>query len=474
MYQNNNSPYPQNSTNEPNHADYLSHKPNIDPPKKDNSTQKYQQRSFSQRLRALIRNIGILVVLALLIISSVFAYIVLFPASQFSTFVVDNTPLNQLFSLNQNNTTEGVTIQNVKPGNIFFGLEEDNLSSQQSTVRLVSQTLPSVLSIRVSDPSNSQFRTSADGTGFVVSSGGLVVTNRHVVSRACSSSIPISITAQDAAANAYELSLVSIDPIEDIAILQINNPGDAISPVVIGNSDELLLGEEVVAIGNVLGQLNNTVTRGIVSGIDRTLETGLVDTCTQNNIIADGLIQTDAAINKGNSGGPLFDASGQLVGMNTFGTTEAQSVGFAIPSAAIIYALRSYNDNGKIIRPRLGIYSQVITPVDREDLSWLPVDDGEILTAPEGSAAVEDGSSAAAAGLRAGDIIVEVNGQAVLYGANNRRPLRRLLSQYKPDDEITLTVRKATGISEGVPQYATQSETVTVKLGGISFDNFAK
>jgi S1-C subfamily serine protease len=443
--------------------------PNQKPPK-DNLQ---SNNSMRRKMSSLLRNLGILTVLLILLISSAFAYIILNPNSEISKQVVSRTPLDEFITLN--NTDEentGSSITEVKPGNVFFGLEEDDLSSQQSTVRLVSQTIPSVLSLRIGNGDSTTFRASADGTGFVASSGGLVVTNRHVVSQACGLDTPIVITGQDANANAYELKLVSIDPLEDIALLQIVDPGDTISPVVFGSSEELLLGEEVIAIGNVLGQLNNTVTRGIVSGLDRTLQTGLVDDCTGATIVADGVIQTDAAINKGNSGGPLFDASGQLVGMNTFGTTEAQNVGFAIPSNSIITAIRSYERNEKIIRPRLGIYSQVITPVDARDLDWLPVDYGEIITSPSGIPAITAGSAADEAGLQEGDIILEVNGERIEYNNQNSRPLRRLLLQYNENDEISLTVRKIVDTNNGIPEYEEENTTVIVTLGGISFEDF--
>ena len=469
------SPFPSGSLNP--------HNPNKPQPMNSNNDQlqkssikdRKMEKPVGAKISAVFRNIGILLVLLILLASSLFAFIMLNPDHQISKAIVTRTPLDNFISLGENSTeSTGLQTQTVKPGNIFFGLDEDELSSQQSTVRLVSQTLPSVLSIRVSATENTQFRSSADGTGFVVSSDGLVVTNRHVVSQACSAASALSITAQDAFGNAYQLELESIDPIEDIAILKIVNPGDDISPVLLGDSGDLLLGEEVVAIGNVLGQLNNTVTRGIVSGLDRTIETQLIDECTNASIIADGLIQTDAAINRGNSGGPLFDASGQLVGMNTFGTTEAQNVGFAIPAADIVYAIRSFNDNGIIVRPRLGVFTQVITPVNSEESSWLPVDYGEIIRSPQGAPAIAAGSAAEEAQLQENDIILAVNGERIEYSPTNSRPLRKLLFQYQSDQEITLTVRKRISGDGEVPSYEDENREITVTLGGISFDDFAR
>jgi S1-C subfamily serine protease len=193
------------------------------------------------------------------------------------------------------------------------------------------------------------------GTGFFVDDSGLVFSNKHVVAAVCTKGIgSLQITGLNHQEIAYDLELLSIDPIEDIAILRVvNAPEEEVfQPVELANSENLQLGQDVIAIGNVLGELQNTVTRGIISGLNRSFQTSLVDQCTNTEFEADSLIQTDAAINRGNSGGPLFNASGQLIGMNTLGTTDAENIGLSIPSSTIKNVVDTFRENEKIIRAR--------------------------------------------------------------------------------------------------------------------------
>jgi S1-C subfamily serine protease len=267
------------------------------------------------------------------------------------------------------------------------------------------------------------------------------------------------------------LKLLDIDPIDDIALLQIDSDYSNLSPVQFANSDQLKLGEEVIAVGNVLGELQNSVTKGIISGLERNIIQGPTDTCTGRVVNTDGLIQTDAAINKGNSGGPLFNSAGQLVGMNTFGTTEAQNIGLAIPSNTILSSLKSYQSNGDIIRPRLGIYSQPITPIDTQTDSWLPLDYGEIIIAPPNLNAVDPGSAADKAGLKSGDIILSINGTKIEYSQKNPSPLRRILLTLQAGDDVTLEVLKATPAADGTFNYSKDMTEIKTKLGGIAFND---
>ena len=388
----------------------------------------------------------------------------------------NSTIWNGLYSKNSSNFTVSSTRSsvNISSATSPIVVQEPKNQAVANTTTLVDRVLPSVVSIRVKSSSNRQFLGSeAAGTGYVVSEDGLVITNRHVVAQYCQSSAlnPITITGLIDSQTAYQMSVESIDPIDDIAILKIKNLNTKLTPLKFADSTKLKMGSDVVAIGNALGEFRNTVTKGIISGLDRTLETDLVDECTTNQTRAEGLIQTDAAINKGNSGGPLFDADGNVVGMNTFGSDNAQSLGFAISANTIVNALNSYKLNGIITRPRLGLVSRPLDPAIKATNLWLPVDYGEIIDNPNGGVVVSKDSGADKAGLRQGDIILEVDGVKLVANNDNSNPLRREVLSKQPNSEIELTVQKSTGINrDGDYTYNSNLEKVRVKLGGITFE----
>ncbi|NJL96421.1 serine protease [Candidatus Gracilibacteria bacterium] len=286
--------------------------------------------------------------------------------SKFSRWVVENTSLNNFLRLSENLDDQVDDELNNRIANELLGLNPEGNSTSfdfsdagqpLTVVEVVEEILPSVISISVSTP-NSGFQTSSSGTGFFVSKEGLIITNKHVIAPKCSEikNSQVKITALDNKQIAYDLELLTVDPIEDLAILKVIGGEENFEPVQLFDSSKLKLGTGVIAVGNVLGELQNTVTKGIVSGLDRTLNTRVQDECTGLSFAPESLIQTDAAINRGNSGGPLFESSGLLVGMNTYGAPDAQNIGLAIPASRIKSALDSYKLNNKIIRPRIGIF----------------------------------------------------------------------------------------------------------------------
>jgi S1-C subfamily serine protease len=454
---------PNNSLDQNNVSNYHETKKTL------NQKNQKPKKSLGAKTSELFRNIGIIVVLILLIASSLIAWIIVEPESDFANYVINRTPVGRYFNFNGSSTETETQNNQQRPVNQFLGLDQSN-NNDSNVVNIVESVLPSVLSIQVRNRQSRNFSFSSAGTGFVVSSEGLVLTNRHVVSLACSRATEAStiILAQDNQSNAFELEVLSIDPVDDIAILQIKNPPSDLKPVAFADSDQLRLGEQVITVGNVFGQLQNTVTQGIVSGLNRSLTSQGSDPCTNSSISADSLIQTDAAINKGNSGGPMFNSRGQLIGMNTFGSSEGQSIGFALPSNTLSLVLETYKQNGKITRPRLGIFSKPVLPIDKQERSWLPVDYGEILLAPEGQDAVADGSAAKRAGLQEGDIIVEINGQKIQANQQNPSPLRRILLRLKPNEEVTLRVYKARDFATN-PTYPRAPQEIKLSLGSITF-----
>ncbi len=236
------------------------------------------------------------------------------------------------------------------------------------------------------------------GSGFIFDSSGLILTNSHVVfARQL-----LTVTLDDGTVLAAQL--VGADPIFDVAVLRIPPPGDGRLPVAPpGDSDSLRVGEEVLAIGNPLG-LNQTLTRGIVSAINRILpETPFS--------LLEPMIQTDAPINPGNSGGPLVNRCGEVIGINTAFMPEAQNIGFAIPINLVKAVVPSLVTQGRVIRPWVGFHGQLVAEPLRS-LLRIPLVDGLLVEV------IEPGSPAEHAGLRGGQLEIVIAGHAFLVGGD--------------------------------------------------------
>jgi serine protease Do len=244
------------------------------------------------------------------------------------------------------------------------------------------------------------------GSGFIVDPKGLILTNRHVVGGKDEAYIVITDSGEKLPA-----TIVSCDPINDVAILKVEPPGGMLPALELGDASTLQLGETVLAIGNALGIFRNTVSAGIVSGLSRSIS-AKSDTKSPPQELR-GLIQTDAAINPGNSGGPLVDMSGKAVGINVAVVFGAQSIGFAIPAQAALRDLKEIKTHGRVRRPYLGI-RYVILDENLKARKNLPVDYGALITkeGPEAEGIIA-GSPAEKAGLRERDIILECNGKTI-------------------------------------------------------------
>ncbi len=263
------------------------------------------------------------------------------------------------------------------------------------------------------------------GTGFFVSSDGLMITNKHVVSDAAAS---YSVITNDG--KTYNAKVLSLDPVNDLAVIKVEISN---APYLeFADSSKLELGQHVVAIGNSLGQYQNTVTSGIISGVGRSIVAGGGGTSEQ----LEGVIQTDAAINPGNSGGPLLDFSGRVVGINTAVDQEGQSVGFAIPANDVKVALESFQKNGKITRPFVGVRYVMINKTIAEGRK-LEKDYGAlILSGDINEPAIVSGSPAEKAGLKEGDIILEAANQKL----TEDNTLVKVLRGFKVGDNLQLKV----------------------------------
>lgn len=295
-------------------------------------------------------------------------------------------------------------------------------------VEAVKKGSPSVVSISVTGQAETflgPIEQKGGGTGFILTSDGLIGTNRHVVE-----ANPRSLTVVASDGRTYPAEVKSLDPSVDFAIIKIDAKNLPVSDL--GNSDGLPVGETVIAIGNALGEFQNTVTTGVISARERTIVAG--DEGGDGIDQLENLLQTDAAINPGNSGGPLVNLAGQVIAVNVAVDPKAQGIGFAIPINQIKQAITSYQQKGKIIRPSLGVRFRTVTP-EVAKLAKLPTEHGALLVGGRTGEAVLPGSAAAKAGLRAGDILTVVDGVAI----DAEHTLAGIIAKRSPGDEIEIT-----------------------------------
>ena len=278
-------------------------------------------------------------------------------------------------------------------------------------------------------------------TGFLVSHEGLVLTNHHVVQ---DEEAQYTIIFSDG--SEYSARVLSVDPLEDVAVLQLlsNEKNMYFEDVVeFADNENLKVGQRVLAIGNALTVYGNTVTSGIVSAINRDISAYNDFTRRETNF--SGLIQTDAAINFGNSGGPLINLNGEVVGMNVAVENSANSIGFAISSDVLIPIVDSVQEYGRIVRPFLGVRFLMLTASQAQELG-LEVDYGAILVSGSflTEPAIYPNGPADQAGLIENDIILELDGQEL----SNGNSLNKIVRNYKVGDSITLKVWRAGGPME--------------------------
>ncbi len=247
-------------------------------------------------------------------------------------------------------------------------------------------------------------QTIGEGSGFLVSPDGIIVTNKHVVGDTDADYTDILSDKKE-----YSARILARDPVQDIAILKVD--GNNFPFLELGDSDSTRVGQTAIAIGNSLGEFSNTVSRGIVSGLKRSLVAGSGFGSSER---LSGIIQTDAAINPGNSGGPLLDLSGKVIGVNVAMAQGAQNIGFAIPAKVVKNALAEVKTTGKISAPFLGVRYAVITP-DIQKENNLPFSYGALVVRGQRitDLAVVPGSPADKAGIIENDIILEIDGSKI-------------------------------------------------------------
>lgn len=279
----------------------------------------------------------------------------------------------------------------------------------------------------------------SEGTGIIISSNGYVITNRHVVPAGTTS---VSLTMSDGTL-LNDVSVVgetNTSDSLDIAVLKINNPPTNLQPALLGDSNKISIGDEVVAIGNALGQFQNTVTSGIISGRGRSIQAGDSNSILSTNTeTLQDMIQTDAAINSGNSGGPLINENGQVIGINTaVASNGAQNIGFSIPINNVKGIIKGVLATGKFERPYLGVYYISNNPAVAKQYNLSQSSGAYIPTTTQNQnqSPIVSNSPASIAGLQGGDIIEAVDGVIV----NQDVSLVSLIDQNQVGTTVTLTV----------------------------------
>ncbi|MBR3248472.1 trypsin-like peptidase domain-containing protein [Candidatus Saccharibacteria bacterium] len=314
----------------------------------------------------------------------------------------------------------------------FLGSGADGNSAnfvEGSIAEVAEKVSKSVVSIVTSTKSTNIFgqNSGAAGTGIIATEDGYIITNKHVVNGASRATVVL-----DDGTTYENVEVVATDPLNDVAYLKIKD-ASGLTPATLGDSKTISVGQQVIAIGNALGLYQNTVTAGIISGTGRSVTAS--DSNGGNTETLSDMIQTDAAINSGNSGGPLVNAAGEVIGINTAVSASAENMGFAIPISSAKGMLKQLIETGSAKRTYLGVYSVEITPEVAKAYN-LPVNEGVYLYSPSSYSAIINGSPAAKAGLKDKDIITKINGVAV--GASGS--LANLVGEYKPGDTIQLTV----------------------------------
>ncbi len=316
----------------------------------------------------------------------------------------------------------------------------DLLREEEATIAVVDLVTPAVVSVNIEKEfsgSETGYITVGSGTGFFVSADGMILTNKHVASDPDYHYTVITNNGEE-----HEATLLARDVFLDIALLDIE--GENYPTVTLADSSAVRVGETVIAIGNPLGEFPNSVTKGIISGLNRTIMAG--DGLGEVETIREA-IQTDAAINEGNSGGPLINLSGEVVGINTAIAFDGQSLGFAIPINEAKKAIDDVSEFGRIVRPWLGVRYLMIDSDVQKEFS-LSVSEGALIIpteAAEGQESVIAESPAQKAGLLPGDIILKVqefmlNKEMILSDAINTFAPENIVSLQVLRGEETLTI----------------------------------
>lgn len=271
------------------------------------------------------------------------------------------------------------------------------------------------------------------GTGVIISTEGIIITNRHVIPAGATS---VSVTLADGT----ELNDVEVigrtndNDTLDVAFLKVKDrKGKELKAAKIGDSSKVQVGDKVIAIGNALGQFQNTVTSGIISGYGRSVEAG----DEESSETLQNLFQTDTAINQGNSGGPLVNISGEVIGINTaVAGGSAQNIGFAIPINDVQGLIKGVLKEGKLLRPYLGVRYVSLTDDYAYEYNLQTKRGAYVVPSADGQRSIVAGSPAEKAGIKEKDIIVKVNDQTI----DEKNSLISILGKFSVGEKVNLTI----------------------------------
>lgn len=311
----------------------------------------------------------------------------------------------------------------------------DKVVSQEGEVisEVAEKVSPSVVSITTQGLSRESVFgsrvTEGAGSGIIISKDGYILTNKHVIPEGTTG---VTVIATDGT-EYTDVSVIGRDSINDLAFLKVRNVSN-LTQAQIGDSTSVKVGQKVIAIGNALGEFQNTVSSGIISGLGRPVQAGLGGTGSAVENL-ENLFQTDTAINPGNSGGPLLNLNGEVIGINTAVAQNAEGIGFAIPINDARGLIRSVIETGKVQRGLLGVRYQAI---DRRLAKGqnLPVTEGALLIGNPGAPAILADGAASKAGLQEGDIIIKVNDEKITAGNS----LAGLLGEHQPGAQVKVTI----------------------------------
>ena len=305
-------------------------------------------------------------------------------------------------------------------------------AERQAAVQVVEKVAPAVVTVVNRLDPGVGFVGESRGSGVIIDKEGRIITNNHVVEGASANGLQVIFYDGETAS----ATLLGADSLSDVAILKVDHNVQVVAEL--GDSSNLKVGETVIAIGSALGDFQNTVTVGVISGLNRTLQ-------REDGTNMENMIQTDAAINHGNSGGPLLNLSGQVVGINTavvrggdLSGDIAEGLGFAIPVDTVRAVSAQLIADGKVVRPFLGVRSVPVnralaTYYDLTDESGNPLETGVLVEA------VTRGSAAEQAGIKALDVILQIDS----YTLDEVHPLINVLTNFQPGDTVTLQIIRA-------------------------------
>ncbi len=330
-------------------------------------------------------------------------------------------------------------------GGLSGGSERQTVTDESARIiQLVKEVGPSVVSINVTSQAvratsfgNRAIEQRSAGTGIIIDTNGTIITNRHVIP-AGATSVNVTLSDGTELENVEVIGRTNDNDTLDVAFLKITDKkGKELKAAKIGDSSKVEVGQNAIAIGNALGQFQNTVTAGIISGYGRSVEAGDSSGIGSSESLQN-LFQTDTAINEGNSGGPLVNLDGEVIGINTaIAGGDAQNVGFAIPVNDVKGLITSVLKDGKLLRPYLGV--RYVTLNDDAAFQYnLETKRGAYIapTEPGQPPSIIPNSPASKAGLQEGDIITKVGNDAI----NETNSLISLLGRHPVGDKVTLTI----------------------------------